>query len=151
LLLAQLAERCPLAIGLDLSPAMLRQTQCRLRRAGLPTCLVRGDATRLPFATSSFGGIAITFTFSAIPDGLAAMGEMARVLRPDGVVALVDAGVPGDRNPIGVGLARLWERFGDFMRDEAALMRQAGLEIVARREFGAFNGIRLVVGRKSIP
>ena len=43
---------------------------------------------------------------------------------------------------------RLWELGGDFMRDEAALMSQVGLEIVVRREFGAFDSVRLVVGRK---
>ncbi len=148
LLLAQLAGRYPLAVGLDLSPAMLRQAQHRLRRANLPVRLVRGEATHLPFATDSFDGVATTFTFSAIPDGLDAMREMARVLRPAGVLALVDAGVPSDGNLIGTALVRLWELCGDFMRDEAALMREAGLEVIERREFGAFNSIRLVVGRK---
>ena len=147
-LLAQLAEHYPLAVGLDLSPGMIREAQRRLHRARLTALLSQGNALRLPFATGSFDSVAITFTFSAIPDGRAAMSEIARVLRPGGVVALVDAGIPSDGNPIGVGLARLWELFGDFMRDEAALMREAGLEIIERREFGAFNGIRLVVGRK---
>jgi ubiquinone/menaquinone biosynthesis C-methylase UbiE len=148
LLLAQLAGRYPLAFGLDLSPGMIREAQRRLRRAKVPVRLVRGGATRLPFATGSFDGIVTTFTFSAIPDGPAAIGEMARVLRPAGVLALVDAGLPSDGNPVGTGLARLWELFGDFMRDEAALLRQAGLEVIERREFGACNSIRLVVGRK---
>jgi ubiquinone/menaquinone biosynthesis C-methylase UbiE len=148
LLLTQLAERYSPAVGLDLSPGMIRQAQRRLRRANLPARLVRADVTRLPLATSSFDGIATTFMFSAIHDGLAAMREMARVLRPAGRLALVDAGVPSDGNLIGTGLARLWELFGDFMRDEAALMREAGLQVIERREFGAFNGIRLVVGRK---
>jgi ubiquinone/menaquinone biosynthesis C-methylase UbiE len=109
---------------------------------------VEGDAARLPFQTASFDGIATTFAFSAIPDGAGAMREMARVLRPGGVLSLVDAGVPSDANPLGVGLARLWELFGDFMRDEATLMRAAGLQVMLRREFGAFNSIRLVVGQK---
>jgi ubiquinone/menaquinone biosynthesis C-methylase UbiE len=148
LLLAQLAGRYPLAVGLDLSPGMIWEAQCRLRCANLPVHLVQGNATHLPFATDSFDGVATTFTLSAIPNGLAAMSEIARVLRPAGVVTLVDAGIPNDGNPIGVGLARLWKLFGDFMRDEAALMREAGLEIIERREFGAFNSIRLVVGRK---
>jgi hypothetical protein len=34
------------------------------------------------------------------------------------------------------------------MRDEAAIMQQAGLEVVESREFGVFNSIRLIVGRK---
>ena len=147
-LLAQLAGRYSLAVGLDLSPGMLQEARRRLRRASRPVRLVQGEATRLPFAAHSFDGIVTTFTFSAIPDGLAAMGEMARLLRPAGVLALVDAGIPGDGNPLGTGLARLWTLFGDFMRDEAALMRQAGLEVIVRQEFGAFNGIRLVVGRQ---
>lgn len=147
-LLAQLAERYPLAVGLDLSPRMIREAQSHLHHVNLPAPLAQGDATHLPFATDSFGGLAITFTFSAIPDGRAAMTEIARVLCPGGVVALVDAGIPSDGNPIGVGLARLWELFGDLRRDEATLMQEAGLDIIERREFGDFNGIRLVVGRK---
>lgn len=147
-LLRQLAGQYPLAVGVDLSRGMLRESRRRLHSARLPATLVQGDTMHLPFASGSFDGIATTFAFSAIPDGLGAMREMERVLRPGGILSLVDAGIPSDGNPIGVGLARAWELFGDYMRDEAALMRAAGLEIVERREFGAFDSIRLVVGRK---
>ena len=148
LLLEKLAGRHRLAAGLDLSPGMLRQAQRRLRHAHRHTRLVRGDATHMPFESHSLDSIATTFAFSAIPAGLTAMREMTRVLCPNGILALVDAGYPSDGNRIGTALARLWELGGDFMRDEAALMRQTGLEIILRREFGAFNSIRLVVGRK---
>jgi ubiquinone/menaquinone biosynthesis C-methylase UbiE len=148
MLLEKLAGRYPLAVGLDLSPGMLRQAQRRLRRAHRYTRLTQANAVHLPFASESFDGIVTTFAFSAIPDGLAAMREMARVLRPDGVLALVDAGYPSDGNRIGSGLARLWELGGDFMRDEAELMGQAGLDVIQRREFGAFDSIRLVVSCK---
>jgi arsenite methyltransferase len=148
-LLEKMAGRHPLAIGFDLSPSMLREAKRRLQRAHRRTRLAQGNATHLPFASESLDGIATTFAFSAIPDGLAAMREMARVLRPAGVLALVDAGYPSDGNRAASTLARLWELGGDFMRDEAALMRQVGLEIVIRREFGAFDHIRLVVGRKA--
>jgi ubiquinone/menaquinone biosynthesis C-methylase UbiE len=148
LLLTQLAERYPMAAGLDLSTGMLRQAGARLRRAQLPACLSRGDATVLPFASGRFHGVALTFALSAIPDGQGAVQEMARVLRPGGTLALVDAGYPADGNLVGSALAKLWELGGDFMRDEAAFMRTAGLEIVVRQDFGAFDSIRLVVGRK---
>lgn len=147
-LLEKLAGRHPLAVGLDLSAGMLRQAQRRLRRAHRYTRLTQANAVCLPFASESLDGIATTFAFSAIPDGLAAMREMARVLRPGGVLALVDAGYPSNGNRAGVGLARLWELGGDFMRDEASLMRQAGLDVIQRREFGAFDSIRLVVSCK---
>jgi ubiquinone/menaquinone biosynthesis C-methylase UbiE len=148
MLLQQLAGRYPLAVGLDLSPGMLHQARKRLHRAHRYARLVRGDAVHLPFAARSLDAVATTFTFSAIPAGLSAMQEMKRVLRPGGVLALVDAGYPSDGNPIGTALARLWEAGGDFMRDEAALVAQAGFEIVHRREFGAFSHIRIVVARK---
>lgn len=150
-LLTRIARLHPHIFGFDLSRGMLRRAQRRLRRAGLPARLAQGDATHLPFASNSLDGIVMTFTFSAIPEGAVALCEMHRALRPDGVLVLVDAGVPSDGNRIGRGLARAWELFGDHMRDEAALMRQTGFEVVERREFGAFNSIRLVVGRKRAP
>ncbi|NDJ78572.1 MAG: class I SAM-dependent methyltransferase [Chloroflexi bacterium] len=145
----KLAAQYAFVTGLDLSPGMLRQSRLRLQRAELPVRLVRGNVVRLPLAAASFDGIALTFMFSAVPDGQDAMNEIARCLRPGGVVALVDACNPDNGNRFARGLAWLWERFGDFMRDEGALMQAAGLAVVERREFGAFNSIRLTVGRKN--
>ncbi len=146
-LLAQLARRFRLAVGLDLSTGMVQQAQQRLGQAGQPPLLVQGDAARLPLAATSFDAVVLTFAFSAFPDGLEVMREMSRVLRPGGLVVLVDAGLPSNGNCIGATLARAWELFGDTMRDEAGLMAQAGLTVLERRDFGAFDGIRLVVGR----
>lgn len=147
-LLAQLAQRFRLAVGLDLSTGMLQQAQRRLSTAGLPGLLLQGDAARLPLAAASFDAVVLTFAYSAFPDGMTAMQEMARVLRPGGVLILVDAGLPSNGNLMGAALARAWELFGDFMRNEAGLMAQAGLVVIERREFGAFDSIRLVVGEK---
>jgi len=148
LLLSKLAGRHPLAVGLDHSPGMLREAQRCLRRAHRRTRLIRADAVHLPLAADTIDGISTTFTLGAIPDGLEAVREMARVLRPNGVLALVDAGYPANGNCVGNALARLWELGGDSLRDEAALMGQVGLQIVLRQEFGAFGGMRLVVARK---
>jgi len=91
----------------------------------------------------------LTFVFSAIPDGQAALSEIRRVLHPQGILALVDACIPDSGNLIARGLGRTWELFGDRMRDEAALMCAVGFEVIERREFGAFHSIRLTVGRKT--
>lgn len=149
ILLETLAARYPVTAGLDLSGGMLRQSRQRLRAAGLPPRLVQANALYLPFAPGSFESIVLTFAFSAMPDGDGVLAEIARVLRPGGVLALVDACEPADRNRIAMWLAGQWERLGDSMRDEAAMMQRAGLAVVTRREFGAFNSIRLTVGRKS--
>ncbi len=147
-LLATIARTHPVTVGLDLSPGMLRKTRARLQRQALPVRLARGDIQRIPFAGASFDGVVMTFAFSAVPDGDAAMHEVGRVLRPGGVMVLVDACDPGPENRIAHWLAKAWEQFGDFMRDEAALMRAAGLDVVEQRQFGAFDSIRITVGRK---
>lgn len=156
LLLAKLASRSQCAIGVDFSTGMLQQAGRRLRSAQASGQLSQGDAARLPFSSDSFDAVVTTFSLSAIPDGQAAVDEMARVLRAanrgtgfaGGVLALVDACYPSDGNLAGTVLAKLWELGGDRMRDEAGMMGASNLRVIARREFGAFGSIRLVVARK---
>jgi len=144
----QIARDHSFTVGSDLSLGMLRRTQHRLLRQALPSRLVQANALQLPFADDTFEGLVLTFVFSAIPDGTAALREMRRVLCPAGVLALVDACVPENGGVMARGLGRMWELFGDYLRDEAALMRAVGLKVVERREFGAFHSIRLTVARK---
>ncbi|MBN1314415.1 MAG: class I SAM-dependent methyltransferase [Anaerolineales bacterium] len=144
-LLSRLSSRYSFVVGLDLSTGMLQQA----KKSRRPFHLCQGNTLHLPFPNNSIDVVTSTFTLSAIPDGLGAVREMARVLhRPGGVLALVDAGYPSDGNLLGSGLAKLWELGGDFMRDERALVLNAGLKIIHRREFGAFNSIRIVIAHK---
>jgi ubiquinone/menaquinone biosynthesis C-methylase UbiE len=145
---SQLARTYPVTVGLDLSFRMLQQAQRRLRGAAQPDRLVQANVIHLPFAGASFDGVVLTFVFSAFPDGSAAMRELSRLLRPAGRLVIVDACVPRDRNLIARGLGWAWTLFGDTLRDEAALMQAAGLDVLERREYGAFNSIGLTVGRR---
>ncbi|GAB4561938.1 MAG: class I SAM-dependent methyltransferase [Anaerolineae bacterium] len=147
LLLTAVANHCR-AYGVDLSWRMIEQCRRRLAKAGVTAWLAQADALSLPFQSEAFDGVVLTFTFSAIPDGTRAMAEIARVLRPGGVAVLVDAGVPDDGNWPARMLARTWELFGDQMRDERRLMREAGLDVIHREEFGPWRCMRVVVGKK---
>jgi len=49
---------------------------------------VQGDATRLPFADATFDRVIASEVLEHIPDDVAAMGELARVLRPGGTMAV---------------------------------------------------------------
>jgi ubiquinone/menaquinone biosynthesis C-methylase UbiE len=144
----QLAKTYPVTIGADLSFRMLQQTQRRLRGAAQTDRLVQANVMSLPFASNSFDGIILTFVFSAFPDGSAAMCELSRLLRPAGRLVIVDACIPRDRNLIARGLGRMWTLFGDYVRDESALMQAAGLDVIERREYGVFNSVGLSVGCK---
>ncbi len=49
---------------------------------------VRGDALALPFADGAFDRVIASEVLEHIPDDVAAMGELARVLRPGGTMAV---------------------------------------------------------------
>ena len=49
--------------------------------------VLRGDATRLPFADASFDAVITSEVLEHIPDDTGALAEMVRVLRPGGTFA----------------------------------------------------------------
>ncbi len=73
-------------VGLDLSRTMLELT-----RRTSDTSLCEGDAVALPFAARSFDRLFCAYVLDLLPaaDLPHALAEFARVLRPDGRVALV--------------------------------------------------------------
>lgn len=73
--------------GVDLSAPMLAKL---VHKAGgaPPFRLVRGDATTMPFADRAFGAVYLRWVLHLIPDWRAALAEMARVVRPGGVLVV---------------------------------------------------------------
>jgi SAM-dependent methyltransferase len=73
--------------GLDLSAPMLAKL---VEKAGgaPPFPLVLADATTMPFADGAFGGAYLRWVLHLIPDWRAALAEMARVVRPGGVLVV---------------------------------------------------------------
>jgi SAM-dependent methyltransferase len=74
--------------GLDLSRAHLEAA----RHSPAYTAVTCGDATRLPFRSDAFGSLLSNCVLEHLPDDAAALGEMARVVRPGGLIAFT---VPG--------------------------------------------------------
>ena len=73
--------------GLDLDPAMIERARENAERSsgrdGLPQFIV-GDVAALPFDDASFDLVVSTFSMHHWADPAAGLGEIARVLRPDG-------------------------------------------------------------------
>jgi demethylmenaquinone methyltransferase/2-methoxy-6-polyprenyl-1,4-benzoquinol methylase len=82
--------------GVDFTPAMLdiaRMKASDRRLARVPNYL-HGDATRLDQADASVDALSIAFGLRNVGDTSAAMREFHRVLRPNGVLAVLEFGLP---------------------------------------------------------
>lgn len=147
-LLGSLAQPGRIVIGLDRSKSMLSHAGRRRPRGEAAECLVQADALALPLATASVDAVVLAFALSAITRGDAALTEIARVLRPGGVLAIVDAALPADQR-LGRAISRLWAAWGTHIHDQATLVRSAGLQVETQIEFGAFQSIRLTIARRA--
>ena len=76
------------ATGLDVTPGMLKTA----RKCGTAAALVAGEAYRLPFADGAFDFVSDVTVVQHIPPELqpAAIGEMMRVLKPEGCLLLLE-------------------------------------------------------------
>jgi len=77
-------------VGLDLSFGMLRA-------APSGPALVEADALALPLSDGTVDGLTCGFALRNVTDLAAALGEMARVLRPGGRLALLEVDEPTGR------------------------------------------------------
>lgn len=76
--------------GVEWSPAMLALAARRAGHLGREVELRLGDAQALDFPAGVFDTVVCTFSLCAIPDHRQALTEMARVLRPGGLLLLAD-------------------------------------------------------------
>jgi len=96
----QLARRTSATVvGLDLTQSMLVQGRRNVdaARLGDRIKLVAGRAEQLPFADVSFDALTFTYLLRYVDDPQATLIEMARVLRPGGVMASQEFFVPPSR------------------------------------------------------
>jgi demethylmenaquinone methyltransferase/2-methoxy-6-polyprenyl-1,4-benzoquinol methylase len=95
----ELARAAPerTVVGIDQSPEMLAAGRARVARAGLADRieLREGRAESLPFADGEFDALTFTYLLRYVDDPVATMRELVRVVRPGGVVAMQEFGLPG--------------------------------------------------------
>lgn len=82
--------------GLDFSPNMLSVAEDRCRGIAQLT-LRQGNAMALPFSDGSFDGACMSFALRNTADYSRTLREAARVLRPGGVMLVIDSFVPQGR------------------------------------------------------
>ncbi|MDX1530496.1 MAG: bifunctional demethylmenaquinone methyltransferase/2-methoxy-6-polyprenyl-1,4-benzoquinol methylase UbiE [Rhodothermales bacterium] len=82
-------------VGVDLSEAMLERGRAKLRARGIGrVTLQKGDAEALPFPDGHFDAALVAFGVRNFEDLQAGLREMRRVLRPGGVLVVLELSKP---------------------------------------------------------
>ncbi len=77
--------------GIDLSQEMLDKAVERVQTLAMPNVTLKVmDATAMDFAENEFDKAVATYTISAVPDPVAVLREMRRVVKPGGVIVLLN-------------------------------------------------------------
>jgi len=134
-LAARLAETLDAhATVLDPTPEMLRYAP-----SGGRLSVVLGEAQDMPFADDAFDALLVSDAFHHFRDQRGAAAEFGRVVRPGGIVVVLEL----DPSGVAMWLLRLGERAlgepGAFHTPEAlcALMRDNRIDGAAERQSGA--------------
>ena len=78
-------------IGIDLSQEMLDKAVERVQTLAMPNVTLKVmDATALDFADNEFDKALATYTISAVPDPVAVLREMRRVVKPGGLIVILN-------------------------------------------------------------
>jgi demethylmenaquinone methyltransferase/2-methoxy-6-polyprenyl-1,4-benzoquinol methylase len=95
--------------GVDLTEEMLRRGRDRVADAGSRRIrLAVARAEQLPFADATFDALTFTYLLRYVSDPGETLRELARVVRPGGVVASLEFGVPP--GPVWLPAWRLYTR-----------------------------------------
>lgn len=124
-------HRVDRVIGLDPGTEMHRLARKRLEGTGLTVELVGLSAERIPYEDASFDCVLVTFSLCTIPDPVAALREMRRVLKPGGKLLFCEHGRAPDASVARWQdrLTPVWSKFAGgchLNRDIPALLDEAG-------------------------
>jgi demethylmenaquinone methyltransferase/2-methoxy-6-polyprenyl-1,4-benzoquinol methylase len=127
-----LARRNLRVAALDPSPAMVRRGIEAVRAAGLDDRVrfVGGRAEELPFADETFDAVTFTYLLRYVGDPAATLVELARVLRPGGVMASLEFHVP----------ERAWAHAGWWVHTRAVMPAVGWLVSPGWQRTGRFLG-----------
>lgn len=76
--------------GIDLSERMLALAQRRAEKSGYALDLRQMDTQQLDFPNHTFDTAVATFVFCSVPDAERGLRELARVVKPDGYIILLE-------------------------------------------------------------
>lgn len=98
-------------VGIDPHETLNRMAAKRMSGSAMPVSLIRASAEDMPLENGGFDTVVTTWTLCSIPDGMKALAEMRRVLRPGGQLVFIEHGHAPD-----AGVARWQDRLTPVWR-----------------------------------
>ena len=119
-------------VGIDISPRMLEKAKSRAARYSGTIDLRLMDVHKPGFEDNSFDQVVTSCTFCSVPDPVAGLAALRRVLKPDGLLYMFEH-TGSQLFPFNLMLnvmTPLWKPIGPEMnRDTVANVKKAGFEI----------------------
>lgn len=84
-------------IGADFCHPMLVAARAKLGKKNYPAALIEADALELPLRSNTLDAISIAFGFRNLTNYAAGLNELQRVLKPGGVLAILEFSHPPGR------------------------------------------------------
>jgi len=133
--------------GIDLSQEMLDKAIERVQNLAMRNVVLKVmDATAMDLPDNAFEKAVATYTISAVPDPLAVLRQMSRVVKPGGIIVILNH-FRSDRafRHVEDFMAPICTRLGwKSNLQMAPLLEQAGLTPELVVKVNLFNGWRLV-------
>lgn len=127
-------QRVEVVVGVDPSAEMQALARERAARCQVPVEMIALELGQIQAADASFDDIVCTFTLCTIPDAIAALREMRRVLKPGGRLLFCEHGLAPDLPVVRwqKRLTPLWKQLAGgchLDRDIPALIGAGGFHI----------------------
>jgi ubiquinone/menaquinone biosynthesis C-methylase UbiE len=134
--------------GLEPSEGMRRKAQSMVDASNLDVEFIDLPGESIPLVANSVDTVLVTYTLCTIPDAIAALEEMRRVLKPDGSLLFCEHGIAPDES-VRRWQHRLnpaWSRIAggcNMNRDIPDLIAKGGFEMTADERM-YIPGIRML-------
>mgnify|MGYP001241982367 CR=1 FL=1 len=120
-------------VSIDISPRMLDYARAKAAASHASVELREADVRKLDYPDGTFDTVATVFTFCSVPQPIAGLQEIYRVLKPGGQILMLEHVRSTAIGPIGIMMdlmSRLTRRFGpELNRDTVGNVQKAGFRL----------------------